>query len=590
MGNINTSRVIVNNRSNQSWSANSQDEDGFFIFKVNAWDGGLEGIGVFIFNWIQSAYTSVRQLQFNYEASNGTDAIYLAHDGTVLTSIWDDFADASVPQTNLSLSDASWQVGDEITIKIRGQFDFFRLNGANTNSAQGFFDSSNLPAQMTKFEIVQWGANKWQNKYQTLYNIPFMTCSAVDAPKLGDEAVFGYFLIHPPASFFTSQEAADALKFGIEYDDRSKLRTVGIFTPMPNFTIKPKARVLDGGFGERLLFHSELTPNSISGNYDWKNSSPSELDSAFCAQTLNTIDLWNAALIEEDFEYFWMLDTRGVENAKYMAFGNFTLDFSKFGHMGFTTSLTNANTMLAYVRGDKMRTDMSNWNFSNVKSMPYAFTGAKATSSYTGNADNGVDTINGVTITARGLNGQGDYELIDAWAPTSLPFVGGDNADNYEWHSVFYHRHSLNSSDFVREDWVSQSKYVACFKDMLAECYSLNQDLSLWDYSGVNLTKSFAQSSSNEMLGEFIRDCVGMSDENLEKLLVKWSLDASEGGLPDLNEVGSEIGSTSETIVMGTYFDLQSRTANQTMKDAFDIIEAKGFTISGMDYVRNYTP
>ena len=45
---------------------------------------------------------------------------------------------------------------------------------------------------------------------------------------------------------------------------------------------------------------------------------------------------------------------------------------------------------------------------------------------------------------------------------------------------------------------------------------------------------------------------------------------------------------------MGTFFDDQFnaglRTPNQTMKDAFDIIEAKGFAITGMDYIRNYTP
>ena len=126
MGSRNLTRKIVKNRSSFAFTDVSQDEDSFFIFKTNVWDNG-GNIGLFITDWHKVLFTTAGETQFNYEASNGTDITYMAHDGTALTSIWDDFAAASVPPADLSLTNANWQVGDQITIKVRGQFDFFRI-------------------------------------------------------------------------------------------------------------------------------------------------------------------------------------------------------------------------------------------------------------------------------------------------------------------------------------------------------------------------------------------------------------------------------------------------------------------------------
>ena len=635
MGSRNLTRKIVKNRSNQSWAANSQDEDGFFIFKTNVWDNG-GNIGLFITDWNKVLFTTAGETQFNYEASNGTDITYMAHDGTALTSIWDDFAAASVPPADLSLTNANWQVGDEITIKVRGQFDFFRIVGDCNTANHSFLPANNTPTELTSFEVIQWGHNLWRNTFFTFWGLSnIFTCSAIDAPSLGqgsnyssgDNAYYPYAGMYMfselPATFFTSQESIDAFFNGIGSSSDDNLGAVhnptyerrsGVLAGCPNFTFKPPSTPLTDFYGDRnSIYVNYNTPNSIYNYYNFAESAPNKIYSFYANGTTSEAVAWNEAINRESYKDVDKLDLRNVEDAAFAFWMNLGVNLNNLGGgaKGFTNALRGLASCFYSIDGINMPKKMKHWDWSQIGKLGdyfdadgqagglyFVFGGATADYTWTGNTDNGIDTINGVQISNRDANSVAGTEvyydsLLDEWEFDGLPYIGGDNEKNYEWQATFGSRTDYEGKDLLREDWVSQTKHVATFRRLFENCLSLNVDLGQWDYSGLDATKPMRFSSSvSELIGAFIKDCVGMSDENIQSLLVKWSLDASEGGLPDLNVVGSEIGKTSDTIIMGTFFDDQFnaglRTPNQTMKDAFDIIEAKGFAITGMDYIRNF--
>lgn len=93
---------------------------------------------------------------------------------------------------------------------------------------------------------------------------------------------------------------------------------------------------------------------------------------------------------------------------------------------------------------------------------------------------------------------------------------------------------------------------------MFQNAISFNEDISSWDYSPVGDLTNF-------MTGKTSSD---YSSANYDALLVKWSADASQGGLQNV------VGQTGKTIDMGT---IQYTSLGATARS---LIIAKGWTIS----------
>lgn len=580
--NVNLRRGIVKNNSSSMFSSDYRDEDGLFIFETNA-VAVTGGNGFSITNaWAANFGQSVA-VQFNYEVSNGTDTVSYSQDGVAIDSIWDDFAVASVPSADWLVASNDFSVADNLTVKIRGQFNFLRICGGGSSYGASWI-ADNIPASMTYFRIKQWGSNAWCNGYGYIVNSDVFRSTATDAPVVDNHRYggFGYFLNNLSADFFETVEAANG--FVVEEPTKTTDEVLNntyrmIFTSNPRFTHQPPAIVITGNRYERGQYYSD---SSMGDLIDFRNSRPTELNIAFALNLADKTLANSNALANNFFEGVGEMDISNCDDF-YFAFP-YQLHPDLRGWSGKTPApIKEYGLENSFNEVQQLPDNWNGWDLSNSKSISFAWAGVTASLSYSGAADDGLTNLNGVTITkGRGLT---EY---NKWNPSEMKL---DTSNIEEAAGAFISRDSFNCKDVENWDTSSFKGINYMFKD----CLSLNLDFSNWDFSGLSSVGTFSQQAAHadNMIGEAFYNVIGMSTENLKKLLVAMARPQNEGGTPDLTVANAVAlyGRSSETISFGTLFQDQvdegdrAAVSDEEATAAIASLAAKGWLVEGLEDV-----
>ncbi len=505
--------------------------------------------------------TEAETVQFNAEfrTSDNSEVIgSFDHNGDVIDNINVAYKAAAIKSDfvlNADLVSATQDFNNNqnVIIYIKGQFGQIAISGDATLAQ---FDFSDDLTELTDVEIMQWGrmneCNNWERMFKAV-NGNNVKISASDEPVFAQ----GISLNRAFEDTTNNVMTAEALESVNSWDSNKFGNGGRVFengSDQPNFDMWSQ----NGGASAYAYYMrnnmsgltnggANMVPVNVNG---WAGYASDSFSNSFQGATgIHNWEKMNFSQVEEA-QYFAWQNTRAkslgtMEDISIGKCKNFT---AMFGHAGNTDFGAEGELLV----------DPSNWDFGSAETLFFAF------AMDVENKSNWAGELNWKTM----------RNVIDI-------------------HSVVKNRNNYTGARL--DEFAPYSGNVVLFRSAFAGT-AINYDFSKWNFSGVDATRTDVQLNENNasgIMGGFVRNCPNMSPENTVKLLEAWDRPFGQGGLP-VSGVDAQIGSAAQEIGFGTTY--QTREANgefvmdaaleQRGQDAVASLQAKGYTITGLDFLQ----